>query len=407
MKEKALREKAVLDQQRAAKRQDMLQQAPFLRGVLSGAFINSGLGTAVTTGSRALAPSDSSKSSEPSPAPKPSSGLVGGALNLGKQLTSDISKMGKTILNGNANVASIAKALPPSLLSAAPVVPLVTSVLSGANALSGSPQRADDRGGWLGKALNFGNNLVNQAKSFGQSALQLGSNAWNGAAQWVSKHKAEIAIGVGVVALAAATIATGGAALAVAGAVGAGGLGALATGSTATALGMVALGGMAGGAGLNLALQGKQIKDGAIDPTTGQKKTDLNFGDVVKSGLIGGVVAPAAAVGAGLAPAALGTWAGKGAVLGGGIDFASQMYTNKGDFSKLNYVSIAGSTASGALGGGFRIRSVWPNGVAHPRKDTWKSSTKSRSRNWLKGCIEWRWKWTDWGWGDFSPKCFQ
>jgi hypothetical protein len=33
-------------------------------------------------------------------------------------------------------------------------------------------------------------------------------DAWNGAAKWVGDHKAEIAIGVGVVAFAAATILT-------------------------------------------------------------------------------------------------------------------------------------------------------------------------------------------------------
>jgi hypothetical protein len=310
MKEKALREKAITDQQRAANRQGLLQQVPVLGGVLSGAFINSGLGAAVTAGSRALATSDSPKSAEPSPASKPSSGLFSGALHLGKQLTGDLTKMGKTILNGNTNVAAIAKALPPSLLSAAPIAPLVTSVLRGVGAPSGSPQRAADRGGWLGKALNFGNNLVNQAKSFGQSALQLGSNAWNGAAQWVNKHKAEIAIGVGVVALAAATIATGGAALAVAGAVGAGGFGALATGSTLAALGTVAAGGFIGGAGLNLARQGAQIKDGmtVVDPATGQpkKKTDIDFGSVLQSGATGAVMAPVGAVGFGLAPVIVG-----------------------------------------------------------------------------------------------------
>jgi hypothetical protein len=128
MKEKALREKAIADQQRAANRQGLLQRVPVLGGVLSGAFINSGLGAAVTAGSRALASSDSSKSSGPSSKSKPLSGLFGGALNLGQQLTGDLTKMGKTILNGNANVAAIAKALPPSLLSAAPMAPLVTSV---------------------------------------------------------------------------------------------------------------------------------------------------------------------------------------------------------------------------------------------------------------------------------------
>jgi hypothetical protein len=92
----------------------------------------------------------------------------------------------------------------------------------------------------------------------------------------VSDHKAEIAIGVGVVALVAATVVTGGAALAVAGAV-AGGA-AVSAGTVAT----VVAGGVVAGAGLNLAQQGAQIKDGIADPATGQKKTDINFGDVAK-----------------------------------------------------------------------------------------------------------------------------
>jgi hypothetical protein len=234
--------------------------------------------------------------------------LFGGALNLGKQLTSDISKVGKTILNGTTNVAAIAKTLPPSLLSAAPVAPLVTSVLSGANALSGSPQRVQDQGGWLGQALKFGNTLVNQAKSAGQSALQLGRNAWNGASKWVSDHKAEIAIGVGVVALAAATIATGGAALAVVGAVGAGGLGALATGSTLAALGAVAAGGFVGGMGFSAMSQGAQMKDG--------KRRDFSFGEMVQSGATGAALAPAGAVLAGALPVVAGGIAGYGVYQG-------------------------------------------------------------------------------------------
>ena len=73
---------------------------------------------------------------------------------------------------------------------------------------------------------------------------------------------------------------------------------------------------------------------------------------MLKSDLIDEVVAPAAAVSFGLAPAALGTWAGKEAVIVGGTDFAAQMATNHGDFSKLDFVSIAGSTAGRGLGSG-------------------------------------------------------
>jgi hypothetical protein len=98
----------------------------------------------------------------------------------------------------------------------------------------------------------------------------------------MSEHKAEIAIGVGVAALAAATIVTGGAALAVAG-TGA----AVSAGTVAT----VVAGGVVAGAGLNLAQQGAQIKDGVVDPATGKKKTDIAWGDVAKSGAIGGAAA--------------------------------------------------------------------------------------------------------------------
>jgi hypothetical protein len=94
---------------------------------------------------------------------------------------------------------------------------------------------------------------------------------------------------------------TGGAALAVAGAV-AGTGAAVSAGTVAT----VVAGGVVAGAGLNLAQQGAQIKDGVVDPATGKKKTDINFGDVAKSGAIGGVMAPVGAAAFGLAPVAVG-----------------------------------------------------------------------------------------------------
>jgi hypothetical protein len=116
-----------------------------------------------------------------------------------------------------------------------------------------------------------------------------------------------------VVALAAATILTGGAALAIAGAV-AGTGAAVGAGTVAT----VVAGGAVAGAGLNLIQQGTHIKDGRIDPATGQKKTDFNYGEIVQSGVVGAVTAPVAAVALGAAPVLVGgaavTQVGTGAV---------------------------------------------------------------------------------------------
>jgi hypothetical protein len=173
-------------------------------------------------------------------------------------------------------------------------------VLAGAGGITANATEPQKKGGWFDNAMNFGNTLVSGAKSLGQSALDLGSNAYKGAANWVNEHKADIAIGVGIAALAAATILTGGAALAVAGAV-AGGA-AVSAGTVAT----VVAGGAAVGAGANLIQQGAAIKDGKIDPATGQKKTDINFGDVAMSGVYGGALAPVGAAALGLAPAVVG-----------------------------------------------------------------------------------------------------
>jgi hypothetical protein len=213
----------------------------------------------------------------------------------------DIVKVGKTVLDtGDTAVSTIAKTIPQPLLNLTNPALLATSVLAGAGGIAANATEPQKKGGWFDNAMNFGNTLVSGAKSLGQSALDMGSNAWNGASKWVSDHKADIAIGVGIAALAAATILTGGAALAVAGAV-AGGA-AVSAGTVAT----VVAGGVVAGAGLNLAQQGAQVKDGVIDPATGQQKTDINFGDVAKSGAMGGVMAPVGAAAVGLAPVAVG-----------------------------------------------------------------------------------------------------
>jgi hypothetical protein len=263
---------------------------------------------------------------------KKSSGFFSGALKMAQ--SSGIADMGQKILKGGSNLVDIAKTAPKPLLELTNPAMLAASVIPGAagafSSLFGAPANAatvpsqatvapkpqeekkkEDGGSWWDKAKSFGGALVNNAKAAGTSAInsvkevgnsvsKTAGDAWNGASKWVSDHKAEIAITVGVVALVAATVLTGGAALAVAGAV-AGGA-AVSAGTVAT----VVAGGVVAGAGLNLAQQGAQIKDGVVDPATGKKKTDINFGDVAKSGAIGGVMAPVGAAAFGLAPVAVG-----------------------------------------------------------------------------------------------------
>jgi hypothetical protein len=167
--------------------------------------------------------------------------------------SSGIADMGQKILKGGSNLVDIVKTAPKPLLELTNPAMLAASVIPGAagafSSLFGAPANAatvpsqatvapkpqeekkKDDGGWFGKAMSFGGSLVNNAKAAGTSAInsvkEVGNSvskatgdAWNGAAKWVGDHKAEIAIGVGVVALVAATVLTGGAAGVLAGAAG-------------------------------------------------------------------------------------------------------------------------------------------------------------------------------------------
>jgi hypothetical protein len=276
--------------------QQILGQSSFFKGALTlgkGAFSG-----AKTTASRTT-------QNKPEAAPKKEESLFGGALNLGKSALSGVASMGTAVLNGKG-LSTIAKQIPTSLLRVSTPGLLAATVLPGATTTATLPQiqtaphpqqpKKED-GGWFGKALNFGGSLVDKAKDFGKNAMNgiasvgnnvanTARNAWNGAANWVDKHKAEIAIGVGVVALAAATIVTGGAALAVGGAL---------LGGASVSGGTVALalaGGAIAGGGMTLAREGADIKKGVVDPATGQKKTDINFKNVGLGAAFGAVTAP-------------------------------------------------------------------------------------------------------------------
>jgi Domain of unknown function (DUF4157) len=295
--------------------QNILKQSSFFGGALAlgAGVLSPALGMAAVAGARKGLHSEPEKKKE------------GGswwdkAKRFGSQAASGVADVGQKILkNGSSAIADVVKTVPQPLMAAANPAMVAAAVIPGAAAMMASPkpeatpkpEEKKEGGSWWDKAKRFGGSMVDKAKDagkaaidgatdFGKSVANTAGNAWNGASKWVSDHKAEIAIGVGVVALAAATIVTGGAALAVAGAV-AGGA-AVSAGTVAT----VAAGGFVAGAGLNLVQQGTQIKDGRIDPATGKKKTDLNFGEVAKTGAFGAVAAPLGAAAFGLAPVLVG-----------------------------------------------------------------------------------------------------
>jgi hypothetical protein len=176
---------------------------------------------------------------------KKSSGFFNGALKMAQ--SSGIADMGQKILKGGSNLVDIAKTAPKPLLELTNPAMLAVSVIPGAagafSSLFGAPANAatvstqatvapkpqeeeekkKEGGSWWDKAKSFGGSLVDKAKAAGTSAInsvkevgnsvsKTAGDAWNGASKWVSDHKAEIAIGVGAVALVAATILTYGAA---------------------------------------------------------------------------------------------------------------------------------------------------------------------------------------------------
>jgi hypothetical protein len=329
--------------------QNVLKDSTF-NGTLVSGVLNPALGAQAFKGSNNFpGVSGKDKGTGAGSEQKKSGGFFSGALKMAQ--SSGIADMGQKILKGGSNLVDIAKTAPKPLLELANPAKMAASMIPGAtgafSALFGGPANAatvpsqaavapkpqeekkkEEGGSWWDKAKNFTGSMVEKTKEAGTAAMKTANeigksvakttgDAWNGAAKWVSDHKAEIAIGVGVVALVAATVLTGGAALAVGGALLGGA--SVSGGTIALALG----GGAVAGAGLNLAQQGAEIKKGAVDPATGQKKTDIDFGKVGWSAAAGAVTAPLGGAAFKLVP----TIVGGAGVIGGGTT-AVNAYNN-------------------------------------------------------------------------------
>ena len=321
-------------------------------------------------------------------------GFLGGALNLiNKQPKQEIAKVGEAVLKGGEVTPSmLSQIVPQTYLNFSVPTGNSISTVPAPKPVTEVPQpeeKKKDDGGWFGslvsKAKDFGKSAVDTAKDFGNTALKAGSDAWSGASNWVSDHKAEIAIGVGVVALVAATVLTAGAAAPLAAAAGAAlTTGSLAAGVTAaggaaalgTAVVTTAAGGFVAGAGLNLAHQGAEIKDHRIDPATGKPKTDISFGDVAKSGGYGALAAPLGVAAFGAAPVVVG---GLGLVAGGrsGINAYNNFTGN--NFLTNNNPERTKNSWSGAIDAGETVMAAVPFASKGGRDAMFGSEARSQT----------------------------